>query len=287
MIGSLHRTRQAVSPVLSDAGMTDRLTGAAALAARIPDGASLALAPDYSGCAMAVVRELVRRGVRDLRLLGVPQLGLQGDILVGAGCVASVEAAAVTLGEHGFAPCFLRAAQAGTIMVRDSTCPAIHTALTAAERGIPFMPLAGVIGSDLIAARPDWRVIDDPFGGVPVLAIPAQRPDFALFHAEAADGDGNIWIGVRRELMTVAHAARATLASVEAIVPESLLAGERAAGTIPSIYVDAVAVVPGGAWPIACGDRYPADQQALAAYAEAAAADEGFRRFLDRWLAAP
>jgi glutaconate CoA-transferase subunit A len=267
--------------------MTEALADARALAARIADGASVALASDYSGCAMAVIRELVRRGTRGLRLLGVPQLGLQADILIGAGCVASVEAAAVSLGEHGFAPCFLRAAQVGSIMVRDSTCPAIHTALTAAERGVPFMPLAGVIGSDLIATRPDWRVIDSPFGGGPVLVVPAQRPDIALFHAETADAEGNVWIGVRRELMTMAHAARATLVSVEEVVAERLLASQRAAGTIPSIYIDAVAAVPGGARPIACGDRYPADQRMLAAYAEAAATGQGFRRFLDRWLAGP
>ena len=66
------------------------------LARQIPDGASLALAPDYSGCALAVVRALIRRGARQLRLIGVPQLGLQADLLIGAGCVASVESAALT-----------------------------------------------------------------------------------------------------------------------------------------------------------------------------------------------
>ena len=44
------------------------------LAAQVADGASVALAPDYSGCAMAVVRALIRRGARGLRLIGVPQL---------------------------------------------------------------------------------------------------------------------------------------------------------------------------------------------------------------------
>jgi glutaconate CoA-transferase subunit A len=264
--------------------MTELLPTAAALAARIPDGALMALAPDYSGCAMAVVRELVRRRARGLRLLGVPQLGLQADILIGAGCVAEIEAAAVSLGEHGFAPCFLRAASSGAVVIRDSTCPAIHAALTAAERGVPFMPLAGVLGSDLVAVRPDWRVLDSPFGTGAVLAVPAQRPDVALFHAETADGDGNVWIGVRRELMTMAHAAHATLVSVEEQVGSSLLADVRAAGTIPSIYVDAVAVVPEGAWPIGCGGRYSADRAFLAAYAEAAATAPGFHRFLDRWL---
>ena len=39
------------------------------LAGRIPDGASLALAPDYSGCALTVVRSLIRRGAKGLRLI--------------------------------------------------------------------------------------------------------------------------------------------------------------------------------------------------------------------------
>ena len=42
------------------------------LAARIPDGALLALPPDYSLVAMEVVRALIRRKARNLRLLGVP-----------------------------------------------------------------------------------------------------------------------------------------------------------------------------------------------------------------------
>ena len=45
-----------------------------ALAARIPDGALLALPPDYSLVAMEVVRALIRKKARNLRLLGVPIL---------------------------------------------------------------------------------------------------------------------------------------------------------------------------------------------------------------------
>lgn len=257
------------------------------LAARIPDEALLALAPDYSGCAMAVVRELVRRPARGLRLLGVPQLGLQADLLIGAGCVAEVETAAVSLGEQGLAPCFLRAAKAGTIRVRDSTCPAIHAGLTASERGVPFMPLRGVLGSDLVATRPEWRVVDNPFRpGDPILLVPALRPDVALFHAEMADADGNVWIGVRRELMTMAHAAAATLVSAEERRPGRLMDDAAlAAGTIPGLYLDEVVVVPGGAAPLGCGDRYLSDGAFLRRYAELARTAAGFAGFLEEWLA--
>jgi glutaconate CoA-transferase, subunit A len=256
------------------------------LAERIADGASLALAPDYSGCALAVVRALIRRGARELDLIGVPQLGFQADLLIGAGRVRSVEAAAVTLDEHGAAARFVAAVKDGAIALRDSTCPAIHAGLQAAEKGLPFLPLRGVIGSDLVAHRDDWRVIDDPYGNGPILLVPAIRPDVALFHAACADRAGNVWIGVRRELMLMAHAARTTLVTVEEVV-DDLMADDRvAAGTIPALYVSAIAQAARGAWPVGLRRTYPPDHAHLRRYAELAASAEGFASYLERWVLA-
>jgi glutaconate CoA-transferase, subunit A len=256
------------------------------LAARIPDGASLALAPDYSGCALAVVRALIRRGARNLRLVGVPQLGFQADLLIGAGCAASVESAAVTLGEHGLAPRFTAAVRAGAIELLDSTCPVLHAGLQAAEKGIPFMPLRGILGSDLVRHRPDWRVIDNPDRqSDPILLVPAIRPDVALFHAARADRAGNVWIGVRRELMLMAHAARTTLVTVEEIVDDDLLADDvSAAGTIPALYVSAIAEAREGAWPVGLRRAYPADIDHLRLYAEMGKSEPGFGRYLDQFV---
>src|SRR5436309_11761973 len=97
--------------------------------------------PDYSLPAMEVVRCLIRRNARDLRLLGVPVLGLCADLLIGAGCVDEVETSAVSLGEAGMAPRFAEAVEKKSLKVRDATCPAIHTGLQATEKGVPFMPL--------------------------------------------------------------------------------------------------------------------------------------------------
>jgi glutaconate CoA-transferase, subunit A len=256
------------------------------LAARVPDGASVALAPDYSGCALAVVRALVRRGAKDLHLIGVPQLGFQADLLIGAGCVRSVEAAAVTLGEQGPAPRFVAAVKAGAIEMRDSTCPAIHAGLQAAEKGVPFMPLRGVLGSDLVDHRRDWRVINNPFAGDdPILLVPAIRPDVALFHAALADRAGNVWIGVRRELMRMAHAAKTTLVTAEEITDDDLLADDRtAAGTIPALYVTAIAEARRGAWPVGLRRSYPADLEHLRRYAELARDEAGFARYVDEFV---
>src|SRR2546430_1088689 len=88
----------------------------------------------------------------------------------------------------------------------------------AVEKGVPFMPLRGLIGSDLLAYRDDWKVIDNPFGNNdPIVLLPAIKPDVALFHAALADREGNVWIGRDRELAMMAHAAARTVVTVEKI----------------------------------------------------------------------
>ncbi|HMB12162.1 CoA transferase subunit A [Saliniramus sp.] len=254
------------------------------LGARIPDGAHLAIAPDYSGCAMAVIRTLLRRRIRGLRLVAVPTAGFQADMLIGAGCVAEIEAAAVSLGEYGPAGRFNAALRAGRIIMRDATCPAIHAGLQAAEKGIPFMPLRGIIGSDLVAQRPDWKLMDNPYAPQsrdPILLVPAITPEIALFHAPAADRNGNVFIGVRRELMLMAHAARRTLVSVERIVDTDFLADEaRAGATIPALYVEAIAQAPRGSDPVGLFGAYGANEAALGAYAQASRDDGAFAAWL-------
>ena len=145
------------------------------------------------------------------------------------------------------------------------------------------MPIRGVLGSDLIRHRPDWRVIDNPFGeDDPILLAPAIRPDIALFHVARADAEGNVWIGVRRELMLMAHAARSTLVTTEEVTENNLLENDfSAAGTIPGLYVSAIAAAPNGARPLGLRGCYPRDDAHIAAYVEAAATDDGFRRYLD------
>ena len=255
------------------------------LVTRIKDGTSIALPPDYSGCAMSAVRLLIERGVTDLRVITVPQGGLQVDLLIGAGCVSVLESAAVTLGEHGLAPRFTDAMRTGAIHMRESTCPAIHAGLQAAEKGLPFMPLRGIIGSDLVRYRPDWIVQDNPFADDdPIVLLPAIRPDVALFHAPLADTDGNVWVGIRRELMTMAHAAESTLVTVEEIVSDSLLADERtAAGVIPSIYIHGISVAEKGAWPVGLWGCYAADHHNLQDYVRRAITKEGFKEYLSAY----
>lgn len=251
--------------------------------APIADAALLAVPRESSGAAMAATRALIRRGVKRLHLVTLPTSSLQADLLIGAGTVETLETSAVSLGEFGPAPRFCAAVLSGAIRIKDATCPALHAQIQAAEKGVPFMPLRGLIGSDLLAQRPDWKTIDNPYASNdPIVLLPALTPDVALFHAPLADRAGNVFIGTQRELMTLAHAARATVVTVERIHDGDLLRDPRlAAGTLPGFYVEAVAVAPRGAWPLPLPDHYGIDAAHVAEYARLAATPEGFARYLD------
>jgi glutaconate CoA-transferase subunit A len=252
--------------------------------APIADGCMLAVPRESSGVAMAATRALIRRGVKNLHLVALPTSSLQADLLIGAGCVATLETSAVSLGEFGPAPRFNAAILAGSIRMLDATCPALHAQFQAAEKGVPFMPLRGLLGSDVLAQRPDWKVVDNPFGDDdPIVLLPALRPDVALFHAPMADRDGNVFIGTQRELIVMAHAAVRTVVTVEKLHDGDLLRDPLlAAGTLPGFYIEAVAVESRGAWPLPLPGLYAIDAAHMAEYARLAATPEGFADYLQR-----
>jgi len=263
------------------------LEDADALAALIPDGACVAMPPDYSLVAMQAVRALVRRGAKDLRLLGVPVLGIGADLLIGAGCVREVESSAVSLGEAGLAPRFTEAVQSGALRMKDATCPLVHSALQATEKGVPFLPMRGVIGSDLLRHREEWKTIENPFSSTPdpIVLVGAIAPDVALFHARWADRAGNVWVGRRRELATIAHASKSCYVTYEELREGDMLEDELLApGVISSVYVSGVARAERGAWPLGVPHVYGIDDAHLLHYAKAAKTREGFERYLDEFV---
>ncbi len=267
------------------------LASAEELAARIPDGAKIAIGVDNTGVAMETTRAMIRRGLRNLHLVCVPIAGLQADLLIGAGCVSTLETSAITFGEYGVPYRFHDALKRGAIKIMDATCPAIYAAMEAGRKGIPFIPLRGLLGSDLVTHRPDWKTIDNPFAPEsdkpdPILLLPAIRPDVALIHAPYADRDGNIFIGRRRDFALMAQASRqGALVTVEEVRDIDLMASEvTAAGVLPAIYVEATAVAPRGAWPLGLPGSYEIDEAHFRRYGELARTQDGFARYLDEFV---
>jgi len=257
----------------------------------IEDGCVLAVPRESAGAPMAATRALIRRGIKRLHLIALPTSTLQADLLIGAGCIETLETSAVSLGEFGPAPRFVAAIRAGSIRMRDATCPALHAAFQASEKGVPFMPLRGLLGTDVLKNRPDWRVVDNPFAADPqeasdpIVLLPAIKPDVALFHAPMADRDGNVWIGRQRELATMAHASQRTIVTVEKFHDGNLLADKTlAAGTLPGFYVESIAVAERGCWPLPLPEHYGWDAEHLQEYVTLAATEEGFAKYLDKYV---
>lgn len=256
------------------------------LAAQVPEGASLTVQKgDERDVPMALAHALVRRGVRGLHVITLPTAaypasGMMVDLLIGAGCVDSVETSGISLHELGAAPRFTQAVKAGRLKVLDATCPAVYAALQAGAKGQPFAPLRGLIGTDLLRHRGDYRVIDNPFApGDPIVVVPAINADVAIFHAEMADAEGNVWIGRDRDRLLAAHAADKVLVTVDRRVPGYFFDDEAlAAGAIPADRIHGLAVVPGGGAPWLPDGR--PDLAAVRRYQQAALDDDRFEAWL-------
>lgn len=260
------------------------------LAASVPDGALVAVPSEMSGVSMSLTRALVRHGVRNLHLVCLPTSGLQADLLIGAGCVRTVESSGITLGEFGPARRFQEAVKGGQVRMLDATCPAVHAGFRAAAAGVPFTAMRGLLGTDLLANRQDWRVIDNPFadGKDPIVLLPAIQPDVAIFHAPFADRNGSVFIGARRELLVMTQASRRTLVTVEEVRDVDLLESEAtAAGSLAAAYGAEVAVARRGAWPVALLDLYPADAAHLALYVERSRSHADYKAYLQQHVFGP
>ena len=142
--------------------LRDKKTNIKEIAEEVKNNSLIGIPADYSGVPMSVTIELIKNEKKNLKLYCLPLTTIQGDMLIGSNCVSEIETAAVTLGEFGQAPRFQDAVINNKIHVKDSTCPALHAQLQATERSVPFMPLRGIIGSDLIKYRKDWKIIENP-----------------------------------------------------------------------------------------------------------------------------
>jgi acyl CoA:acetate/3-ketoacid CoA transferase alpha subunit len=102
--------------------MRSKVQSLAQAAERVANGARLVMSANLHRSPMAFLREVVRRRVRDLRVIGVVGGDLNIDFLVGAGAVAVVDTCSVTLGEFArTGPNFARQVLAGRVRALDNT----------------------------------------------------------------------------------------------------------------------------------------------------------------------
>ena len=253
--------------------------------AHVRDGATVALGGGLAArLPMALVRALVRQGTTGLRVVGSAH-SIDVDLLIGAGAVAVCEESYVGFEQDlGLAPAFRRAAESGSLAVRESSCVTMLTQLRAAEMGVPFLPVRGLLGTDLPTLHPEWGTVTCPFTGEVLAAVPALVPDVALLHAPIGDRAGNLHLDQPYVLdERFAHASRVVVATVDRLVETAEVV---AAGvTVPAHVVTAVVEAPFGAHPTSCYPGYAYDRAHLAEYVKAASVGgDTFEAYLDRYV---
>jgi glutaconate CoA-transferase subunit A len=136
----------------------------------------------------------------------------------------------------------------------------------AGSMGMPFLPTASLLGSDLLERLPA-KEMHCPITGELVVAVPACQPDVAFIHVHRADTQGNAQVdGPVYMDLEFARAAKTVVVTAEEIVTTDEIARSADRTVIPGFLVDAVVEVPFGAYPGECYGLYEADFDHFAAY---------------------
>jgi glutaconate CoA-transferase subunit A len=249
--------------------------------AAVPDGAIVALGGNtLHRSPSAAVHELIRQGKRRLNLVKTAG-AYDVDVLCGAGVADTVTAGFIGFENvFGMAPLYRRGVEQGQVRACEHACYSVIAGLRAAAQGVPFMPVAGLLESDVRAAQ-GFRTVADPYSGQEIVAIQAIAPDVAIIHVQEADAEGNARIyGTLFEDVLMVTAARYVILTAEEIVDSERLRECPELTTIAGFMVDAVVHAPNGAWPCSCAGRYEYDADYLTAYHAATRDSEAFWQFI-------
>jgi len=265
-------------------------TTLAEAASLVSDGDVVALQNMATQAApMALVRELIRRRRRELGLVCLVG-GIALDWLAAAGCMNRFIGNAVSMEQFGLAQRYRRAVEDGRIRVEELSETALLARLGAGARNLPFLVTRGMIGTDLIDINENLTLLEDPFGGAPVVACRALVPDVAVIHCHRADHHGNVQYeptALWPDIGIMPKAARRVIVTTEQIVDSDVLRADPDRTILPGFMVDAVVEVPWGAHPTSFNPLYGYDAALHLAWVEAARSDDGVAAFLDGYVYGP
>jgi glutaconate CoA-transferase subunit A len=102
--------------------MRDKLVSVREAASGVASGQRIVMSATLQRPPMAILREIVRRRLDRLRLIGVTTGDINFDFLIGAGAASVIDTCAVTLGEFARSgPNFVRRVLAGQVRALDNT----------------------------------------------------------------------------------------------------------------------------------------------------------------------
>ncbi|HEY5024593.1 MAG TPA: CoA-transferase [Acidimicrobiales bacterium] len=236
---------------------------------------------------MAVVRAILRAGIRDLTVVsyGGPDVG----VLCAAGRIRKAVYAFVTLDSIALDPHFRKARQAGAIEAMEIDEGMFYLGLLAASQRLPFLPTRAGLGSDVLRVNPALRTVRSPYAdGEELVAMPALNLDAAFVHVNRADTNGNgqmLGPDPFFDELFLGAATRRFVTAEKVLEPGRLTdEGPIQTVTINRLMTDAVAEVPRGAHFTSCPPDYDRDESFQKAYASAAADPDAWAAFEARYL---
>src|SRR5581483_5053386 len=216
-----------------------------------------------------VVHETLRQRKQNLRFAGHTathdfQLLCAGNLTGRGKTLAAVDIAYIIgLEARGLSAHARRVMESGEVEFTEWTNYALAVRFKAAAMGLPFLPARTMLGTDTFR-RSGARVVDCPFTGERLLALPALYPDVAVIHVHEADRYGNSRIrGTSVADIDLARAAKRLIITCERLIPNEEIRQDPTRTVIPFFCVDAVCEVPYGSYPGNMPYEYFSDEDHL------------------------
>jgi glutaconate CoA-transferase subunit A len=266
--------------------MTDkRMSEKEAVEKFIPDGSYIAVG-GFGAIRIptAILHEILRARRKNLGFLGHTSTH-DFQILCAGRCVNRVDIAYIIgLEARGLSPNARRVMESGEVQVCEWTNYALTVRLRAAAEGVPFGIARNMMGTDTFNMS-GAKIIECPFTGKKLMALPAVWPDVAVIHVHEADIYGNCHIrGISISDLELARAAKHLIITTERLVGNHAIRLNPTRTVIPFYLVDALIEVPFGSYPGNMPYEYYSDEVHLAEWLRVEKDPEEFKEFLDRYI---
>ncbi len=232
---------------------------------------------------MSLVNEMVRQGVKDLRVAGQGVLEL--DMLLAASRIKELDFTYIGLEVYGVSNCLRREVESGRVeTVVEWSNAAITWRFKATAIGVPFIPTRSMLGTDTFNYSAA-KVVECPFTGDPICLLPALILDVGLIHVHRADKFGNAQIdGISGFSAEMARASKRLIISAEEIVDSEIIRQAPDRTIIPYYLVDAVVKAPYGSHPGEMCYQYKRDETQIREWVEASKDEDTTQAYLDKYI---
>ncbi|MFC1997657.1 CoA transferase subunit A [Chloroflexota bacterium] len=233
-------------------------------------------------CPMSVVNEIVRQGIKDLRVAGQGVYEL--DILLGAHAIKAMDHTYLGMEVYGISSCLRREVESGRTKCVDWSNAGMAWRFKAAAMGVPFIPVRSMLGTDTLKYS-SAKVVECPFTGDPICLLPALILDAGIIHVHRADKYGNAQIdGISGFAFEMARASKRLIISAEEIVDTEIIRAQPDRTIIPYFLVDAVIHAPFGSHPGEMCYVYERDEPQIKEWVELSKTEEGTQSYLNKYI---